>query len=317
MKKTAFVLFFIVCFLGILRTTYPDGLYSLFIKEYKIVQDQIIYTVGWVKKIKGPILDMIMVEVVVTKKEAKKLGVKGLDQRSSSEKIMIKYPKVVLIGSTKEEYKELTKTIKFFNKKGKVKKKIKLIILDEFVHLSPNKKIIGIRKFYTSDLTIYNQDGNVTGKFKVKPLNGIKLADDGSFIVYGSEIGVILGPGSINFYNSSGTLIKEIKKEKQFVIKAKYTPNNHFVLSIILNYLDSFAYLTCFDKEGNEKWRYKLVDLKTIGLRSKHYTYPFEQIEISEDSQKIVVRGYSVLKPCKKQWIFDIHGKLLETKEGW
>ena len=85
MKKTAFVLFFLVCFLGILRTIYPDGLYDRFIKEYKIVQDQIIYTVGWVKKIKGPILDMIMVEVEVTIDEATKLGIKGLDLRNSSE----------------------------------------------------------------------------------------------------------------------------------------------------------------------------------------------------------------------------------------
>ncbi len=301
----------------------------LFLSFVLLSQDIELVTV-FEKTFNDTIVDVIFDTATVTVKEAKVLGVKRLEGREELEIVKLEYPKVVMIGDTSKKYKGLVKSIKFLNKKGEVIKEVELKIPGEQCILSPNKKLIGVRKSYTvgtpyQDLTIYDLEGEVRGKFKVKPLGGLLIADDGSFVVYGIEIGRILPRGEINFYDGEGKLIKTIEGIS-FLHRARYLKNNLFLLLIHGEKIGSYKegdveypkYATdvvCYDKNGEEKWRYVLKDMQPYGLVNMYFTYPYEMIEFIGDSL-IMVRGLS-WDNKKKAWVFSTDGKLIKEKEGW
>ncbi|RKZ21156.1 hypothetical protein DRQ16_03970 [bacterium] len=302
----------------------------LFLSFVLLSQDIELVTV-FERTFNDTIVDVIFDTATVTVKEAKVLGVKGLEGRDEFEIVKLEYPKVVMIGDTSKKYKGLVKSIKFLNKKGEVIKEVELKIPGEQCILSPNKKLIGVRKTYTvgtpyQDLTIYDLDGEVRGKFKVKPLEGLLIADDGSFVVYGDQIGRIPRFGSINFYDSEGLLLKEIK-DAYPLPRAKYIPDTEVVIFLVggskfgsykegdVEYPKYATEVVCYDKNGEEKWRYVLKDMQPKGFANDYFTYPYEMIEFTGDSL-IIIRGLS-WDNKKKAWVFSTDGELIKEKEGW
>lgn len=273
------------------------------------------------RKDSNDLLDIIYGETELTVKEAKKLGVKNLDQKNESDTVKAKYSKVVV---TKE-------MINFYDEKGKIKKEIELGNKRAFI-TSTNKKLIALRKFdivsgNTNEMTIYNQEGSLKGEFKIKPLNGIEVADDGSFVVFGNRIGSMPQDGTIYFYDTNGRLIKEIMDLK-FPHNIKYSPDNSFLIVLVIGkkiaeyegeypiYLKYPVDIVCYDKRGEKIWNYTIKEMSAIGLSNMYFTKPHEMIEFSNNSKLIYVRGQS-RKEKKITFIFDINGKLIEERDGW
>lgn len=274
----------------------------------------------WGKKFDEPVIDIIFDQEKMTVKQARELGAEGLGQRKDSEIVNVKCPKVIV---TKE-------AVKFLNEEGKTIKEVELGIHRSF-HASTNKKLIAVRKYASlggeyQDLTIYDQAGIIRGEYKVKPLGGIITTDDGSFVVYGYQVGMMPRPGTINFYDSSGGLVKEIKEingNPYFVYEGRYTPDNKFAIFLLDqvekkedSLMVSSVQLLCFDEKGSRRWGCILEDLNQIGLMDVYYTVPFDRLGISDDSKKVIVRGYSKAKGEKMTWVFSIDGNLIKINEG-
>ncbi|MBU2462251.1 hypothetical protein KKH65_05200, partial [bacterium] len=88
-------------------------------------------------KFDEPVVDVIFDEATMTVKEARALGMKGLEKRKATEKVKVQYPKVVVVGKRvkyikseggypyAEDFEELhPASIKFFSEKEKKKKEI-------------------------------------------------------------------------------------------------------------------------------------------------------------------------------------------------
>ncbi|MBU1261649.1 hypothetical protein KKG61_02510 [bacterium] len=141
-------------------------------------------------KFDEPVVDVIFDEATMTVKEARALGMKGLEKRKATEKVKVQYPKVVVVGKRvkyikseggypyAEDFEELhPASIKFFSEKEKKKKEI---LLQEItpkgwrtnVGFSKNKKYIGV----TSKITRYSQEwldeGPSEAKFTMIDTNG-------------------------------------------------------------------------------------------------------------------------------------------------
>ena len=261
-----------------------------------------------------PVVDTIYDEVEMTVEEAKKLGINGLGVRSPEEKIRVKYPRVLFIGDPESEYKKAVKTIKFFNIKGKLLNEINDINLRciQFPIYSPNKKVIGIIEYRT--LLIYDLNGKMISKAGIPEFGYFKLADNGSVISY---------ENSIVFYNPKGEVLKIIPGLSLFHY-GKLTPDSQYFLILTmgknLKYESTEYYstnLSCYDLKGNLVWQYHIEEMSSKGILSEGSPCDYKTIEISEDSQKIIIRGYSIPKKSRRQWIFDINGKLIEKKEGY
>ena len=279
--------------------------------EDSIVKNKVEPELIWEKQFEEPVIDTIFGEAEMTVKEARVLGVKGLEKRSPTEKIKIKYPKVFFIGDPKSKNKKSVKTIKFFNIRGELKNKIELKYTQPPIY-SPNKKIVGVVHVWT--LTTYDLNGKKKSQFGIGEFGNFKLADDGSLIVYWS---------SILFFNPQGELIKKIPELYLFHFGSLTPDSKYFLIIIMGKFLNhkSFQYpstdLFCYDLKGNLIWKYNIAEMNSRGIRFDDSLFNKKPIEITKDSKKITITGYQVLKPSKKQWIFDISGKLIETTEGW
>ncbi|MHB9154205.1 MAG: hypothetical protein ACYC5N_00765, partial [Endomicrobiales bacterium] len=174
---------------------------------------------------------------------------------------------------------------------------------------------------------IYDQEGILKISPKIPLLEYYLIANDGIFVVFGFLYNRIGGPGSINFFNNRGELIKCIPAKTDSIyfspIRALFSPNDRFIVFQIesfqeerKNINDYTILLLCFDTTGKEFWKLELNDLNNIGLRASNYTAPFEQMEISDDSKKILLRGSSRKYHKKMTWIINDRGKLIEEKEG-
>jgi hypothetical protein len=76
-------------------------------------------------KFDEPVVDVIFSEATMTVKEARALGMKGLEKKKATERVKVQYPKVIFANNT--EYRKdigLMTSIKFLDKKGKIKKEI-------------------------------------------------------------------------------------------------------------------------------------------------------------------------------------------------
>jgi len=266
------------------------------------------------------IIDVIYDTVEITANEANKLGIKGLGAKVVTDTIKVEYTKLIVIGDKDTKSKEYGKSILFFDKKGRVTGKIALKSYNHKYLFSPNKKLIAVRSGSPAwdELTLYNQEGYIFGKFKIEPLNFVIIADDGSFVVYGDRVGMLTGTAKIGFHDLNGALIIE-KEISYWTHVARYSPDNKFVILVSEKTNDKIqpaTMLVCFDKKGKEIWQYVLEDMNPRFFLNAYCTSLYDLMEFSDDSRMLYVRGL-VYTNEKKTWVFNIDGQLIEEKEGW
>ncbi|MEN3044949.1 MAG: hypothetical protein ABDH37_07040 [Candidatus Hydrothermales bacterium] len=200
------------------------------------------------KTFKDTIVDLIFEEVEVTVKEAKSLGVKGLEDKSDEEKIS--FPEVKVIITEKE--------VKFLDKKGKVKKKINIGYKDVFkVNKSKNEKFIGIKVLENNDKTkakfmMFNKDGKKLWEINEYLYNFV-VSPDGKYVIeipsieYGHQ-------APLRMLGSKG-LIKEIPKP-HISIGIDFSENGEYVVIGLNNRKKKEGYLLLIDRYGEELWRH-------------------------------------------------------------
>ena len=180
---------------------------SDFIIEYKTNNEELVNTIYGEKEIDT--------------KEAKSLGIKGLEQ-VESEKVNVKYPKVVMINdkNNKEKSTELylpnIKSIKFLDEKGNTKKEMS-IQKHAYVYLSKNKMYIcintpskiGEKGTEETKNVIVDDNGKILWSVK-GDIGRVGISPNGKYVVADTVTGE--STGSICIYYEGGKLVKKIEK---------------------------------------------------------------------------------------------------------
>ncbi|MBU4561048.1 hypothetical protein KKG20_02095, partial [bacterium] len=217
------------------------------------------------------------------------------------EETKVKGPKIELVSGKKvdkEGRETKVKKIQFFNARGQTIKELELKG-SQHANLSPRKKKAGILSWYPRgveyyEVEIYNQEGKRRGKYRVRVFDNLAVNDEGDFVVYGLDGREHLPFHSrIAFYNSSGEEIRCIEEKFGPQRIGQYSPDSSYFTFLVSSPKEkNIVYLVCFNKNGNELWRYKIVGFFAHGP-FEETSEPFPPLSISEDSETIYVRGFS------------------------
>ncbi|MCK4421997.1 hypothetical protein KAW18_18145 [candidate division WOR-3 bacterium] len=272
------------------------------------------------------IVEEIVNETEMSVSEARVLGVEGLEGRESSEKVIVKYPKVIMVSSKEiiERYGEsLIKSIKFFNEKGNLKKDIdvqgyipekkgparvgvsqngKYLRINAPVEVIPGKEVLKSR------IVVFNTEGDSLWGFKHK-LQNIYLSPNGEYMVGVPDLE--WGDAPVFMYDKDGNILKKIEKEDQSCDISFSNDGSYFaVLVTRINYEMKTekhgerysADLVVVDAQGNELWRKEEI---AIGYASKG------RVNISNDTISVIT-GFGEYKI----YHFNKDGKLLKTEQS-
>jgi hypothetical protein len=257
------------------------------------------------------IIDIIWDEVEITVKEAKKLGVKGLEDKSENEKIKVKYPKVVIPkapwtpeGATVE----FPKSIKFFNYKGNLIKEVKLekgipgVRSEDQVTISKNNKylcILHTKANNKGESIVLDTEGNVLWHIKHN-LYEAYPSPDGEYII-GAPNPELEGPLYIYYKNGSFKKIDHYSCAWDF----DFSENGYFFAVWVVE-RGGGDLLILFDKNGNELWR-KEIKGGMFG--------PLISI-LNDNLISVVTLDRKEGKLECKRYVFDINGNLIEFQEN-
>jgi RNase H-fold protein (predicted Holliday junction resolvase) len=294
-------------------------------------------------KFDEPVVDVIFGEETMTVKEAKALGMKGLEKRKATEKVKVQYPKVVILGKKvkyAEDYEALHPTsIKFFNEKEK-KKEVPLqqtLLGRDYcgatVIISENRKYIAVttpevseeykKKFDWEefeemfeemcdyDTVIMDTEGNELWSV-VQDNSYVYISPNGKY-----GINFVGGEGNIGgavYINKDG--IKNLTP-KHWDFQGVYFSNdgtwfavtvegNETILTESGKYggYISHHYLIVFDERGNELWRKENI---------AEGDWNIEEVSISDDNIITVITGNYITSE-KIRYYFDKKGNLIEPK---
>jgi len=219
-------------------------------------------------KFDEPVVDIIFDEATMTVKEARILGVKGLEKRKATEKVKVQYPKVIFTEHKASE--EWAKSIKFLDKNQKLKKEIDLekessIFSDKKFTPSPYRIISKNKKYICvdgleierwgpgeydwnwtgeSEAVIFDTEGNILRRIK-HPYCDIFVSPNGRYIVGVGEEGVGWG-----LCNEKG-IVKEFQSH---YVKGDFSKDGNYFVGI-----DREVWVA-ITEDGRELWRKQTID---------------------------------------------------------
>lgn len=255
-------------------------------------------------KFDGLIREVIFDTATMTVKEARALGMKGLEQRKATEKIKVQYPKVV---AAHKGWDDPEGEVIWLDKNYHVKRKIQL---GGGTYSTFSQNYVGIDKILSrgekgvvtsSQFCLYDSEGERILEKKFDEYRLFIIANNGNFTSYqGDE-----GWGSyLFFYDSKGNLLKKVmpfENEKEyFSPMGVYSKSGKYIVM-------SFHFpgaIILFDYKGNEIWRKRL----TSGSDT-------DQLVFSPDEKYIYTSGSFYSKNEDKEieyaHLFDIKGNEL------
>lgn len=268
------------------------------------------------------ITNVIYGETEMEVSKARSLGIEGLEQKRADEMVKVKYPKVVITGNNKiiTKYNQnLIESIKFFNKRGELKKEVSVqryIPKKQSpgnVVISNNKKYLAIntpikeneKGTWKTNTVVFNSDGDSLWSFKHN-LVAIYLPPNGEYLIGEPWEGM-----SIYLYGKNGKILKKIKKDDQAGDFAFSEDGSYFAL--LVGRIDwekenkrqgshEYSDLVVIDAQGDELWREERI--------AKGSASPGE-VKISNDTI-IVMTGWNEFKV----YYFDMKGNLLKTEQA-
>jgi hypothetical protein len=288
-------------------------------------KQEIVYQIPYVGTASDTIIDVVYGTARITVKDAMDLGVDRLQDAKITDIVVVRYPKVVMLGDTIPAYRELTRWIRFYDSNETMKSILELAVPRQKCIVSTNKKLIAIRNISShraefDTMTIYDQEGTEMATQMIRNWYPVLLADDGSFVVYGGGFHTVLPPAVLRFYDPAGEIIKEVQTNSSFY-HAKYTPDDRFFVLLITGHGQNMGPTTdmvCYNKNGDVLWRYNIADLRLNKLNNIYLARPYGILNFSDDSKEIHIRAGSDSKgDIKRMWIFNTKGELIEKKEGW
>jgi WD40 repeat protein len=216
-------------------------------------------------KFDEPVVDIIFGETEMTVKEARKLGMKGLEKRKATERVKVQYPKVLVTE----------KVVKFLDEKGKVINEMPLEKYYEYLNDSSGT-IIGVYEeaFVSPDgeylikykygnecveeVNLYTRDGQFVRKLTEAGFGPIFSPDGEFFITKGAGMGEM----AIRFYDREGRLLKE---HGDFIDGmcitgySKFSPDGKYVVA-------GGDKLYLFDNRGEQLWSYGISGIDDIAI---------------------------------------------------
>jgi hypothetical protein len=284
-------------------------------------------------KFDEPVVDVIFGEATMTVKEARALGMKGLEKKKAMEIVKVQYPKVV-VANNKDE-KEVRDTglmtsIKFLDKYKKANKEFvvsqHLTKKPGWIHpmgepdsvlfnISKNRKYICVNipfpiteedyygygedwyKFVLreSEAVILNTEGDIIRKIKAS--YDTLVSPNGKYVVDIDISGE--GAGPLVIYNENGIVKKIFLLDCWGIDFSK--DGNWF--AVIGETGEGVDYLIILDKNGDEFWRKKITETD----------WYIEEMNISDDDI-ITVTTWNVRTGQKLKYRFDKEGNLIERK---
>jgi len=267
------------------------------------------------------ITNVIFGEAEMTVSKARTMGVEGLVQESSDEKVKVKYPKVVMVSDEdiiERSAEAIAKSIRFLDVNGKLKKEIPVqrYILGKQsparISISKNEKFLAIntpikedeKGIWGKNTVVFNSDGDRLWGFDHN-LVTIYLSPNGEYMVgQGWESGPVV------VYGKDGKTLREI--ENNGLNDISFSDDGNY-FAVILEGIDremkteryvdrAYADLVVVDAQGNELWRKeKIAKGSATGA----------EVKISNGNITVItgVGEYKV-------YHFDKDGKLLKTEQG-
>jgi hypothetical protein len=273
-------------------------------KSKKIVEPVLV----WEKTFDEEIVDVIFGEAEMTVAKAKALGMKGLDQKKTTEKVKVVYPKVVVTNEA----------IRFLNEKGEMKKSISISKKLRKVMISKNGKNISITRplkydkyghwIKQAELKLLDEEGNVIcWSDKLKPeenhLYYDVLGNGESVVIYSVFTGVLA------FYNRKDSTLKFTKafvppySTMNFWTDYSYN-GEYYVMNIAPEHKQGRAMVILFDKKGNELWR----DETDENFACK--------VAISSKGNYVAIMAKDVRSQEKFIYLYNNQGELIGKRRG-
>ncbi|MEW6606904.1 MAG: hypothetical protein AB1414_05550 [bacterium] len=242
-----------------------------------------------------PIVDVIFDEATMTVKEARALGIKGLEKRKATEIVKVRYPKVVAPKDAVHPEQRIIKgVVTFLNEKGSITNQIFLrenVIfmedakerrwINDQCYISSNGEYAGIvtsvfRKKGEYDVTteetrfsLVDKNGNIIlGKKPLEPNISecyieCRISDDGKriLIIYKA---VERLPSVIYLYNEKGEQIWKQQYEGD-IFDMLMSKNGKYIAGEISIYVGQHKgralfenWLIFYDIDNEKSWKYKL-----------------------------------------------------------
>jgi outer membrane protein assembly factor BamB len=249
---------------------------SIVYSQEKNIELEVIYE----KTFDEPIVDVIFDTATVKIEEAKRMGWKEnafSDEEKSKGKVLVSYPKVVLISRGREltwlpdERRGFyeTKRIQFYDKNGKI---IKIVDIKEetgLIHFSWNKKYMVIATypsengFSSKGGIVYDINGNKI--WEVKNVSPLAISNEGYIIATSGDWGgVPVAGGNFFIYDTNGKLITIIKNPdstKVMPYYAQFSKDGEYAL-LIFNMEDKPTIFFLITKKGEILWRKDLPEYR-------------------------------------------------------
>ena len=221
-----------------------------------------------------PIVDVIFDTATVSIEEAKKMGWKEeafTAEDKIQEKVLISYPKVVLISRGREltwlpdERRNCydTKELRFYDKNGMIINKIVLKEDGEHIHFSPNNKYILVSRVPTDwnpqspGGTLYDLDGK-----KIWGIEGstpIAVSDEGYAVAVYRDWDIPPSrKGDFYVYDSKGKLLKTIENPLKGKTTPEYTQfskNGEYAIICFSGGICAPSVFLLITKEGETLWK--------------------------------------------------------------
>jgi hypothetical protein len=265
----------------------------------------------WEKTFDEPIVDIIFDEATMTVKEARALGVRGLEQRKIREVVKVHYPRILVTE----------KAVKFLDKKGKIKKKYELM-KSENLKIAENGRYICITKptkfveeFTLGEVILLDAAGNKICEIRDVNIYGygdnLRLPTAGKWVLIDAHL---YDDGAIELYDKEG------RKKKIEVCKAEdevagmgefsFTKDGKYFVTTAMSGGSVWdnSYLLLYDENGNEIWRKILKNA---------VDYFYDSITISPMGRYISVIFRIATKEKFEDYLelFDNKGNLLWKKQ--
>ncbi|MEW6482847.1 MAG: hypothetical protein AB1397_07655 [bacterium] len=244
------------------QTTETEAIEPEPIMEYKLPEGE-------------EIVDVIFGEATMTVKEARALGMKGLEKRKATEKVKVQYPKVVItqekpwmkiIEGVKTSGAGSLKSIKFLDKKGDVFKTIPLeeVKIVEITKKAPLEKQKPYKiKYLTLKYPAINKNAKLIG-LGINEKYGPKINEEGKEEFY-EGCGEQIEKGKVLILDSNGNVLWEKEFPKGRGAEPPLISDNGEIIVVETGYMDipmelfslpeldtTEDRLYIYDKNGNE-----------------------------------------------------------------